>query len=124
MKDAASDNIPVTKGFKWYMIQDFLYCGKLMVFDTDRSTTAPDKKTYKQLSAKIQSDAKYATILLDTCTDDLKIKENIVLHAKREFETEQYTDYTTNVAENFDWVTSLVAMIPCIQASMSMSHSY
>ncbi|KAF8798286.1 hypothetical protein BYT27DRAFT_6901084 [Phlegmacium glaucopus] len=116
MKDAASDNVQVTKGFKWYMIQDFLYCGKLMVFDTDRSTTAPDKKTYKKLSEQIQTNAQYAITLLDTCADELKIKESLVLHAKREFETEQYTDYTINVAENFDWVTSLVAMIPCIQS--------
>ncbi|KAI0292759.1 hypothetical protein BC826DRAFT_412340, partial [Russula brevipes] len=40
MRTASSGDVQVTKGFKWYMIQDFLYCARLMLFDTERSLKA------------------------------------------------------------------------------------
>ena len=81
MKTASSRDIQVTKGFKWYMVvgflirlifvyminccilqQDFLYCGKLMLFDTERATRAPDEKTYEELPKKIESHTRYSRI--------------------------------------------------------------
>ncbi|KAI0298492.1 hypothetical protein BC826DRAFT_906870, partial [Russula brevipes] len=117
MKTAASDNVAVTKGFKWYMVQDFLYCARLMLFDTERSTKAPNKANYTSLAQRIKDDTDYAVSLLTTCIQNLSIPEATVLQTKREWEVNLYTDFTINVVENFDWVVSLVSMIPCIQVS-------
>ncbi|KAI0298491.1 hypothetical protein BC826DRAFT_102670 [Russula brevipes] len=116
MKTAASGDVAVTKGFKWYMVQDFLYCGRLMLFDTERSTKALTEAIYMTLTGQIKDDADYAGTLLTTCTRDLAIPEASVLQTKREWETNMYTAFTINVVENFDWVVSLVSMIPCIQS--------
>jgi len=116
MKTASSSDEEVTKGFKWYMVQDFLYCARLMLFDTERSIKASTEVDYETLVGKIQSHAGYAYSLLTTCIEDLSIPEATVLEAKREWETTLYTEFTINVAENFDWVVSLVSMIPCIQS--------
>jgi len=116
MKTAASGDVAVTNGFKWYMVQDFLYCGRLMLFDTERSTKALTEATYMTLTAQIKDDADYAGTLLTTCTRDLAIPEASVLQTAREWETNMYTAFTINVVENFDWVVSLVSMIPCIQS--------
>jgi len=87
-----------------------------MLFDTERSTKAPTAETYKVLTDNIADSAQYALDLLKTCTGDLSIAEASVLEARREWETTIYTAFTLNVVENFDWVVSLVSMIPCIQS--------
>jgi len=116
MRTASSGDVSVTNGFKWYMIQDFLYCARLMLFDTERSLKAPDVKTYEELTQKIESHTRYARKLLGVCTQELQIPERRVLQATREWATTQYTEFTVDVAESFDWVASLVAVIPCIQS--------
>jgi len=87
-----------------------------MLFDTERSTKAPNEADYTTLSTRIKDNADYAVSLLATCTEHLKIPEASVLHTQREWETNMYTDFTINVARNFDWVASLVSMVPCIQS--------
>jgi len=116
MKTAPSTDAAVTKGFKWYMVQDFLYCARLMLFDTERSTKALNKANYTSLAQRIKDDTDYAVSLLTTCIQNLSIPEATVLQTKREWEVNLYTDFTINVVENFDWVVSLVSMIPCIQS--------
>ncbi|KAI0278451.1 hypothetical protein BC826DRAFT_655317 [Russula brevipes] len=117
MKTAAKDNTTVEKGFKWYMVQDYLYCGKLMLFDTERSTKAPNEANYSSLITIIKNDSDYAESLLKTCIKNLSIPETSVFKTKREWETNMYTAFTITVARNFDWVASLVSMVPCIQVS-------
>jgi thiaminase len=90
-----------------------------MLFDTERSLKAPDVKTYEALTQKIESHTRYARKLLGVCTQELQIPERRVLQATREWATTQYTEFTIDVAERFDWVVSLVAVIPCIQVSTS-----
>jgi len=116
MKTASSDNVEVAKGLKWYMIQGFLYCARLMLFDTERSIKAPDEKTYEELTKNIESNAGYARGVLSICTQDLQIPEGTVLGARNEWETSLYIEFLVNVATHFDWVASLVAMVPCIQS--------
>ncbi|KAI0292762.1 hypothetical protein BC826DRAFT_897707, partial [Russula brevipes] len=99
MRIASSGDIQVIKGFKWYMIQDFLYCARLMLFDTERSTKAPDVKTYEALTQKIESHTRYARKLLGVCTQELQIPERRVLQATREWATTQYTEFAIDVAE-------------------------
>jgi hypothetical protein len=90
-----------------------------MLFDTERSLKAPDVKTYEELTQKIESHTRYARKFLGVCTQELQIPERRVLQATREWATTQYTEFTLDVAESFDWVVSLVAVIPCIQVSTS-----
>jgi len=116
MKTAPSTDDAVTNGFKWYMIQDFFYCGRLMLFDTERSMKAPTQAIYTTLTQQIKDDADYTGTLLTTCIQDIGIPEAAIFQAKPEWETNMYTAFTINAAENFDWVVSLVSMIPCIQS--------
>jgi thiaminase len=90
-----------------------------MLFDTERSAKAPDVKTYEELTQKIESHTRYARKLLGVCTQELQIPERRVLQATREWATTQYTEFTIDVAKRFDWVVSLIAMIPCVQVSTS-----
>jgi thiaminase len=90
-----------------------------MLFDTERSIKAPDEKTYEELTKNIESNAGYARGVLSICTQDLQIPEGTVLGARNEWETSLYIEFLVNVATHFDWVASLVAMVPCIQVSTS-----
>ncbi|KAI0298488.1 hypothetical protein BC826DRAFT_997645 [Russula brevipes] len=98
------------------MVQDYLYCGKLMLFDTERSAKAPNEANYSSLITIIKNDSDYAESLLKTCIKNLSIPETSVFKTKREWETNMYTAFTITVARNFDWVASLVSMVPCIQS--------
>jgi hypothetical protein len=73
----------------------------------------------KDLPKKIECYTGYSRVLLSICTQELHIPDGRVLQARREWETKLYTEFTISVAESFDWVGSLVAMIPCIQVSAS-----
>ena len=93
-----------------------------MLYDTERASKASDVATFKQLTQKIKNDTDYAVSLLETCTNasKLNIPEAVVLEAPRELATDDYTSFSVEMADKFDWITSLVAMVPCIQASMSL----
>ncbi|KAI0297736.1 hypothetical protein BC826DRAFT_1001042 [Russula brevipes] len=106
----------VVKGFKWYMVQDFLYLARVMLYDTERSTGAPDEATYEALNRRIGSNAAYSLAILKTCIHSLGISESNVLHAKREDATKKYIDFIVDIAERYDWVVSLLAIVPCIQS--------
>jgi len=106
----------VVKGFKWYMVQDFLYCARVMLYDTERSTKAPDEATYETLNGRIRSNATYGLAILKTCIHSLGISESNVLQARREDATKKYVDFIVDIAERYDWIVSLLAIVPCIQS--------
>jgi len=87
-----------------------------MLFDTERSTKAVNQANYASLIKIIKDDSDYAEQLLKTCITNLNITEASVFKTKREWETNMYTAFTVTVARNFDWVASLVSMVPCIQS--------
>ncbi|PCH36774.1 heme oxygenase-like protein [Wolfiporia cocos MD-104 SS10] len=120
MGEAAADDEQVLKGFKWYMVQDFLYCIKLMIFETDRSSRATTSAVFDISADRIAGDASYAKDLLQTCIqaqpEGLAIDEYKVLQASPTKAMSSYTDFQITTAQDASWVLALVAMIPCIQS--------
>jgi len=104
--------------FKTYMIQDFLFCGRVLLYHTERSLKAPNQAEYKNLTGKISSNADYSYSLLETCTGNLGLQDTTVLQTAPAKATTDYKDFVVEVAENvnYDWVVTLVAMVPCIQS--------
>ncbi|KAI0281884.1 hypothetical protein BC826DRAFT_1111114 [Russula brevipes] len=96
--------------------QDFLYCARLMLYDTERSLKAPDQMEYKDLTQRISVDADYSYEMLDTCTGKLGLKDTAVLHMPPDKAITDYIKFCTDAAEKDDWVASLVAAVPCIQS--------
>ncbi|KAI0278973.1 hypothetical protein BC826DRAFT_1181419 [Russula brevipes] len=101
-----------------YLSQDFLYCGRVLLYHTERSLKAPSQAEYKNLTGKISSNAEYSFSLLETCTGKLGLKDTTVLHTPPAKATTDYKNFVVGVAENvkYDWVVTLVAMVPCIQS--------
>jgi thiaminase len=87
------------------------------LYHTERSLKAPDQTEYKNLTGKISSNATYSVSLLETCTGKLGLKDTTVLHTPPAKATTDYKNFVVEVAEKYDWVVSLVAMVPCIQVS-------
>jgi len=108
----------VTKGFKWYMIQDFFYCTNLLIYDTERAKKSRNAAEFKQSAEKIISHTRYAGLIFDTCTVALGIREQVVLKAKKEKALLEYSKFGREVGANpaLNWVSTLVLMIPCIQS--------
>ena len=90
-----------------------------MLYDTERSTKAPDEATYETLNRRIGNNAAYSLEILRTCIHDLGISDRSVIQARREDATRRYTEFIVDIAERYDWVVALLAIVPCIQVSTS-----
>jgi thiaminase len=90
-----------------------------MLYDTERSTKAPNEATYETLNRRISSNAAYSLEILKTCIHSLGISESNVLQATRDEATRKYIDFIVDIAERYDWVVALLAIVPCIQVSTS-----
>jgi thiaminase len=88
-----------------------------MLYDTERSLKAPNQTEYKGLTDKIADDAHYSNGMLETCTGPLELNGTKVLQTPLEKAIEDYAKFAVGAADTYDWVVSLVAMIPCIQVS-------
>jgi thiaminase len=87
------------------------------MYHTERSLKAPSKAEYKNLTSKISSNADYSYSLLETCTVNLKLNDTAVLNTRPAKATTDYNAFVVGVAEKYDWVVSLVAVVACIQVS-------
>ncbi|KAJ8586784.1 hypothetical protein M405DRAFT_340471 [Rhizopogon salebrosus TDB-379] len=125
MRIANADNQPVLNGFKWYMIQDFFYCVQLIAYNADRAAKAPNPKVYAELTNTLNNTlSQWAPNALKVCTDanKLNIPDTVVFAAKREAATEMYTKFIADVAEDENWVVSLLAQVPGIQSYFAIAH--
>ncbi|THG96145.1 hypothetical protein EW026_g5639 [Hermanssonia centrifuga] len=120
MREAAANDEQVLKGFKWYMVQDFLYCIRLMVYHTNRASNATNTADFDTSVGKVSSGADYAKDMLTTCTvpppNGLGIVDSKVLQATPTEALTSYTDFQINTAIDATWVLALVALVPCIQS--------
>ncbi|OAX36628.1 hypothetical protein K503DRAFT_694826 [Rhizopogon vinicolor AM-OR11-026] len=118
MRIASADNQPVLNGFKWYMIQDFFYCLQVVAYNADRAAKAPNPKVYADLTKALNSTLSHvAPSILKVCTDadKLNIPDTVVFAAEREEATEKYSKFMEDVAEDENWVVSLLAQVPGYQ---------
>lgn len=101
--------------------QDFLYCIRLMNYETDRSSRATTAADFDTSADRIADDASYAKDGLAACTkaqpDGLGIKDRNVLTAPPTDALTSYTSFQIETAQKDSWVLALVAMVPCIQVS-------
>lgn len=104
----------VRKGYKWYTVQDFKYCEGLMRYDAARAANAPTTEEVLAGADDIKSGKEFADSVLDACVQ-LGIPKAKVFSAKKELAAQSYTQFEVQSAKEEDWVTSKVAMIPCIQ---------
>lgn len=120
MKTSSSDNAAVLKGFRWHMVQDFLYCIRLMTYEADRAGKATNSEDFDTSTERVSSNAEYAKESLTTCTtpvpNGLGIKDFSVLGAYPTEALKSYTDFQISTAGVDSWVLALVAMVPCIQS--------
>jgi len=120
MKEAPADDEQVLNGFKWYMRQDFLYCVKLMTYEADRSVKAQSSASFQVSTQRVKNNADYSNDILTTCTtaqpDGLGIAELTVLETRATLALLWYNQFQILVANETNWVVSLVAMVPCIQS--------
>ena len=102
--------------------QDFLYCKKLLEYETARKSKALSQAEIEVSEKRIQSTTDYAHVILNTCTNQppsgLGIKSSTVLGARESGALKSYTDFQISTASSADWVVSMVAMIPCIQVRL------
>ncbi|KAI0079508.1 hypothetical protein K474DRAFT_624355 [Panus rudis PR-1116 ss-1] len=127
MKTAPASDKTVLARFNRYMVQDFIYCARLVTYETDRANKATTAAQYNISAERIGKDASYANSMLITCItpspDGLGISpDTAVLQAKIADVLESYTDYQISTANNRGWVESLVVMIPCIQSYYQIAH--
>ncbi|OJA11764.1 hypothetical protein AZE42_06330 [Rhizopogon vesiculosus] len=125
MRIASADNQPVLNGFKWYMIQDFFYCVQVVAYNADRAAKAPNPKVYADLTKALSSTLSHvAPSILKVCTDadKLNIPDTVVFAAKREEATERYSKFIGDIAEDENWVVSLLAQVPGYQSYFTISH--
>jgi thiaminase len=119
MRFASADNTAVLNGFKWYMIQDFFYCVQLIAYNADRAAKAPNPTIYGKLTRTLNDTlTQWAPNALQSCTDPdkLNIPDTVVFAAKREEATERYTKFISDIAEDENWVVSLLAQVAGIQS--------
>jgi hypothetical protein len=98
--------------------QDFFYCVQLIAYNADRAAKAPNPKVYAELTKTLNNTlSQWAPNALKVCTDadKLNIPDTVVFAAKREAATEMYTKFIADVAEDENWVVSLLAQVPGIQ---------
>ena len=92
-----------------------MYCEGLMRYDAARAANAPTTPEVLDEAKHVQSSYDYALSVLDTCVKELNIPEDKVLNAQKEAACQSYTQFEVETAQDEDWITSKVAMIPCIQ---------
>lgn len=88
-----------------------------MIYDTGRANKSRNAKEFEQSIKKISSHAGYAGDIFGTCTKALGLKEDVVLTAKKEPALLAYLKGGQEIAtsQKWNWITTLVFMIPCIQ---------
>jgi thiaminase len=98
--------------------QDFFYCVQLIAYNADRAAKAPNPTVYAELTKTLNDTlSQWAPHALKVCTDadKLNIPDTVVFAAKRDEATEMYTKFIADVAEDENWVVSLLAQVPGIQ---------
>ena len=91
---------------------------QLIAYNADRAAKAPNPAVYAELTKTLNNTlSQWAPNALKICTDadKLNIPDTVVFASKREAATEKYTKFISDVAEDENWVVSLVAQIPGIQ---------
>ncbi|CCM00630.1 uncharacterized protein FIBRA_02667 [Fibroporia radiculosa] len=98
------------KGFKWYMIQDFMYCTRDVGYQSDRAVQTDDVFEYVSIIQKAQKYCDYAIDSLATCVNKpdadvpgLGIDPKIVFKSKPTSTLNDYTDFQHSKAEHENW---------------------
>ncbi|EMD35317.1 hypothetical protein CERSUDRAFT_85337 [Gelatoporia subvermispora B] len=105
----------VLEGFKYYTVQDYKYCVQLLRYDAERMSQTKEEKRLLEMAVQISGDLSYVQSVKKTCTDTLGIKEDVLNAVNPEPASTEYSDLEFQAAKTQDWVTSLVALIPCFQ---------
>ena len=103
-----------------YSKQDFKYCENLIRYDAARASNAPTTQDVLDGAAHVQKSYDYAQEVLQICTGDIKIPKESVLEAKKSSALIEYSSFEVDTAQEQDWFTSKIAMIPCIQVSIGI----
>lgn len=97
---------------------------QLIAYNADRAAKAPNPTVYAELTKTLNNTlSHWAPHALKVCTDadKLNIPDSVVFAAKREEATEKYTKFISDVAEDENWVVSLLAQVPGIQVRVEQS---
>lgn len=89
-----------------------------MRYDAARAANAPTTEEVLAGADDIKSGKEFADTVLDACVQ-LNIPKTKVYSAQKELAAQSYTQFEVQSAEEEDWVTSKIAMIPCIQVILS-----
>lgn len=116
MKTAPASDVRVLNGFRRYMAEDFHYCVRAILSDTERAHRARERTLFQLLAKKIASHATYADTILTTCADRLGMDLTSILTLEMDASVKHYTNWLTTVASTYPSVISMVAAIPCIQS--------
>ena len=96
-----------------------------MTYEAERSVKAQSSADFSVSTERVKGNADYSNDILKTCTasppSGLGIPELTVLETRATLALSWYNQFQILVANNTNWVISLVAMIPCIQVCLLLS---
>ncbi|CCM00634.1 uncharacterized protein FIBRA_02671 [Fibroporia radiculosa] len=114
-------------GFAWYMVQDFKYCTREMVFQIERATKSTSTDEFTATTAKVKNYCGYVDDSLALCVAappaGLGLNDKQVLQADSTDALNYYTDFQLITAKDNNWALGLVAMIPCVQSYWTIANS-
>ncbi|KAH9836249.1 uncharacterized protein C8Q71DRAFT_858248 [Rhodofomes roseus] len=94
-------------GFKAYMVQDYIYCARRIMYQTERAIKSTTAEEFKDTTTKASHYCTYAQGALDLCVDDvdqgLGMKDIYVLQAQPADATNYYTDMQFETAKTHNW---------------------